>query len=177
MKSTQRMPKPPKQSKPKADSTLIANEQKDQFPVEEQVETNPVSNKPENSPKVESQVKIDSKQKKLDLPLVNKQERVFEERPEQPELPPEHCQHIRVLDCDKPVSRIFYECYHCLQGLVSECTGEPALEEFKGRLQVQPIKVQCPNCERTAIRLSTGKVLSTTLIPSPWGMTSRKKSI
>ena len=30
---------------------------------------------------------------------------------------PQPCQHIKILDCDKEVSRVFYECYHCLQGL------------------------------------------------------------
>ena len=30
-----------------------------------------------------------------------------------PELPPEKCQHIRILDVNKPVQRVFLECYHC----------------------------------------------------------------
>jgi hypothetical protein len=85
-----------------------------------------------------------------------------------PELPPEKCQHIRILDCDQPVQRVFYECYHCLQGLLSECSGKPVVKEFKGRDQVQEIKVKCPNCGETAIKLITEKVLSTTVIPSPW---------
>jgi len=86
-----------------------------------------------------------------------------------PELPPEKCQHIRILDVDKPVQHVFYECWHCLHGLVSECTGKPVVEEFKGKPSVREIKVQCPNCGETAIRLTTQKVLSTTAIPSPWG--------
>ena len=85
-----------------------------------------------------------------------------------PELPPEKCQHIRILDVDKPVQSVFYECYHCLQGLVSECSGKPTTEEYKGRLQEKQIQVECPTCEKSAIRLITGKVLSTTAIPSPW---------
>lgn len=86
-----------------------------------------------------------------------------------PELPPEECQHIKIIDCNQPVSRVIYECFHCQQGILSECTGDPKVEEFRGREQVQEIKVKCPNCERTAISLITGKVISTTAIPSPWG--------
>ncbi|MBO3463018.1 hypothetical protein G7B40_041075 [Aetokthonos hydrillicola Thurmond2011] len=85
-----------------------------------------------------------------------------------PELPPEKCQHVRILDADKPVQRVFYECYHCFQGLVSECSGKPVIEEFKGRPSVRELKVKCPNCGETAIKLMTAKVLSTTAIPSPW---------
>ncbi len=87
-----------------------------------------------------------------------------------PELPPAKCQHVKILDVDKPVQRVFYECYHCLHGLVSECSGLPAIEEFRGREQIQEIKVKCPNCEKTAISLLTGKVISTTEIPSPWAV-------
>ncbi len=87
-----------------------------------------------------------------------------------PELPPEKCQHIRILDVNKPVQRVFYECYHCLQGLVSECSGEPVMEEYKGRQQPKEISVKCPNCEKGAIKLITGKVISTTAIPSPWAV-------
>ena len=85
-----------------------------------------------------------------------------------PELPPEQCQHIRILDVDKPVQRVFYECYHCLQGLVSECSGQPVIEEFKGKPSIRELKVKCSNCGETAIKLITGKVISTTAIPSPW---------
>ncbi|MDR9895943.1 hypothetical protein G7B40_015425 [Aetokthonos hydrillicola Thurmond2011] len=92
----------------------------------------------------------------------------FEKHYEESELPPEQCQHVRIVDCDKPIKRVFYECYHCLQGLISECSGKPIIEEVKGRPSVREIKVRCPNCEQTAIKLSTGKVLSTTAIPSPW---------
>lgn len=80
----------------------------------------------------------------------------------------EHFQHIQFLDCDKPVGRIIFECYHCQQGIISEFTGSPAMGEYKGRPSLIQVKIQCPNCEQTAIRLTTGKVLSTTAIPSPW---------
>ncbi len=73
---------------------------------------------------------------------------------------PKPCQHIRILDCDKPVSRIFYECYHCFQGLLSECDSSQP---------VRDVEVVCPTCGKSAIRLVTNKVISTTSIPSPWG--------
>ena len=69
-------------------------------------------------------------------------------------------QHIRILEFDKEISRIFYECYHCKQGLLSEC---------QGTLPLQDIDLKCPNCGKTAIKLMTNKVISTTAIPSPWG--------
>ncbi|RCJ37974.1 hypothetical protein A6770_39960 [Nostoc minutum NIES-26] len=86
---------------------------------------------------------------------------------QKPELP-ERFQHVKFLDCDKPVSRIIFECWHCFQGILCEYTGEPAIGEYKGRPSIIQIPVQCPNCEKTAIRLNTGEVLSTTAIPSPW---------
>jgi hypothetical protein len=73
---------------------------------------------------------------------------------------PTPCQNVRILDCDKPVSRVFYECYHCRQGLLSECESQAPVEEFE---------VRCTNCGKTAMRLVASKVLSTTAIPSPWG--------
>ncbi|MEA5507676.1 hypothetical protein VB735_32235 [Halotia wernerae UHCC 0503] len=84
------------------------------------------------------------------------------------ELPPQNCQHIQFLDCDKPVGRIIFECYHCQQGIISEFAGEPVMGEYKGYPSLIEVKIQCPNCEQTAIRLTTGEVLSTTAIPSPW---------
>lgn len=75
---------------------------------------------------------------------------------------------MRFLDCDEPVSRIIFECYHCQQGILSEYTAEPVMGEYKGRPSLIQVKIQCPNCEQTAIRLTTGEVLSTTAIPSPW---------
>lgn len=85
-----------------------------------------------------------------------------------PELSPERFQYMRFLDCDEPVSRIIFECYHCQQGILSEYTGEPVMGEYKGRPSLIQIKIQCSNCEQTAIKLTTGEVLSTTAILSPW---------
>jgi hypothetical protein len=73
---------------------------------------------------------------------------------------PTPSQHIRVLECNKEISRIFYECYHCKQGFLLECQGTPPLQE---------IDVKCSNCGKTSIKLLTNKVISTTAIPSPWG--------
>ncbi|WGV29026.1 hypothetical protein [Halotia branconii] len=66
------------------------------------------------------------------------------------------------------MGRIIFECYYCQQGIISEFTGEPAMGEYKGRPSAIKVNIQCPNCEQTAIRLTTGEVLSTTAIPSPW---------
>ncbi|MDZ8263610.1 hypothetical protein [Nostoc sp. ChiQUE01b] len=84
------------------------------------------------------------------------------------ELSPEKCQHVRFLDCDEAVGRIIFECWHCQQGILSQYTGKPVMGEYKGRPSPIQLKIQCPNCEQTAIRLTTGEVLSTTAIPSPW---------
>ncbi|NDJ26198.1 hypothetical protein GS682_32470 [Nostoc sp. B(2019)] len=84
------------------------------------------------------------------------------------ELPPERCQHMQFLDCDKPVGRVVFECWHCKQGIISEFTGEPVIGEYKGRPSVVLAKVQCPSCGETAIKLNAEKVLSTTAISSPW---------
>ncbi|BAZ32237.1 hypothetical protein NIES4074_47390 [Cylindrospermum sp. NIES-4074] len=75
------------------------------------------------------------------------------------ELQPRQCQHVRFFDCDKPVIRVIYECWHCKQGLLSEVEG----------LSPEQIEIPCPTCGRAAIRLMPKKVLSTTAIPSPWG--------
>ncbi|MBN3945697.1 MAG: hypothetical protein HWQ38_04095 [Nostoc sp. NMS7] len=83
----------------------------------------------------------------------------FQDRLEEPELPPEPCQHMQFLDCNSEIGRVIFECYHCQQGIISE---------YKGRPSVIFTKVKCPNCEQTAIRLQAREVLSTTAIPSPW---------
>ncbi len=67
-------------------------------------------------------------------------------------------QHVKILDCNQPVSRVIYECWHCKQGLLSEVEG----------VSPQVLEASCPNCGKTAIRLMANKVLSTTPIPSPW---------
>ncbi|MFN6442088.1 MAG: hypothetical protein RMY35_035180 [Nostoc sp. DedSLP01] len=77
-------------------------------------------------------------------------------------------QHIKFLDCNQPIGRVIFECWHCQQGIISEFRGEPIMGEFKGRPSVTLVNVECPNCGKTAIKLSTGEVLSTTTIPSPW---------
>ncbi|WP_375466844.1 hypothetical protein [uncultured Nostoc sp.] len=92
----------------------------------------------------------------------------FTLRDDDEELPPERCQHIQFMDCDKQVGRVILECWHCHQGIISEYTGEPVMGEYKGHPSLIQVKVQCPNCEQTAIRLTTGQVLSITAIPSPW---------
>ncbi|MCP6759927.1 MAG: hypothetical protein NHB32_14440 [Fischerella sp. CENA71] len=87
--------------------------------------------------------------------------RNLEQEQEQEQQPdPQPCQRIKIVDCNKPVSRVFYECYHCLQGLVSECDKSPPT--------VKEIKITCPNCDKTAITLIAKKVLSTNTIESPW---------
>lgn len=78
---------------------------------------------------------------------------------------PRQTQHMRILDCNKPVRRIVYECYKCKQGLLTEC-GDPDNKEQN----FDNLDVQCPTCGRTAIKLTTGKVISTTPILSPWSI-------
>jgi hypothetical protein len=106
--------------------------------------------------------------KKLNSPQENKPH-AFERSDEEPELPPQMCQHMQFFDCDKPVGRVVFECWHCQQGIISEFTGEPAMGEYKGQPSVVLAKVKCPSCGETGIRLSAGEVLSTTAIASPWG--------
>jgi len=72
---------------------------------------------------------------------------------------PTPSQHIKVLDCNQPVSRVIFECWHCRQGILSEVDITSS----------QFLEVPCPNCGKTGIRLMAGKILSTTAIPSPWG--------
>ncbi len=79
-------------------------------------------------------------------------------KPKKPETETTNFQHVKILDCNEPVSRVIFECWHCKQGLLSEIeVGTP-----------QYLELQCPNCGRTAIRLMAQQVLSTTAIPSPW---------
>ncbi|WP_193197970.1 hypothetical protein [Nostoc sp. MG11] len=104
--------------------------------------------------------------RKSDSTLQSKQHQYTPRNEE--ELPLKNCQHIQFLDCDKPVVQIIFECYHCQQGILSEFTGSPAMGEYKGRPSAIQVKIQCPNCEQTAIRLTTGKILSVTAIPSLW---------
>jgi predicted RNA-binding Zn-ribbon protein involved in translation (DUF1610 family) len=53
---------------------------------------------------------------------------------------------------------VVFECWHCQQGIISEYTGEPMMGEYFGHPSLIQVKVQCPNCEQTAIRLTTGWV-------------------
>lgn len=87
------------------------------------------------------------------------EEKTFQKPRLLPEPQPQPCQHVKIVDCDKPVSRIFYECYHCKQGLLSESKGVPPLQD---------LEVTCPNCGKSALRLIANKVLSTTAIDSIW---------
>jgi hypothetical protein len=106
--------------------------------------------------------------RKSKLPQQPKQQGQLTKSDEEEELAPERCQHIQFLDCNKQVGRVVFECWHCQQGIISEFTGEPVMGEYKGHPSLIQVKVQCPNCEQTAIRLTTGQVVSTTAIPSPW---------
>ncbi|MDZ8035720.1 hypothetical protein [Nostoc sp. DedSLP04] len=106
--------------------------------------------------------------KNFKLPQQSKQQGQLTKSDDEEELPAECCQHIQFLDCNSSVGRVIFECYHCQQGIISEYTGEPVMGEYKGRPSLVQLKIQCPNCEQTAIRLTTGQVLSTTAIPSPW---------
>ncbi|MDZ7970430.1 MAG: hypothetical protein RM368_36795 [Nostoc sp. DedSLP03] len=106
--------------------------------------------------------------RKSKSPQQSKQQGQLTQGGDEQELPPERCQHIQFLDCNSSVGRVIFECYHCQQGIISEYTGEPVMGEYKGHPSLIQVKVQCPNCEQTAIRLTTGQVLSTTAIPSPW---------
>jgi len=195
MKSTERSPKPPKQqSKPNNQSPkldLVAYK-----PIEkQQPASQPDITPSDESPSVEQPVPaevmpafisktnaaekpqhlekgftelISPGKKKSKLPRQPKPQPQFTLRDDHEELPPERCQHIQFMDCDKPVGRVILECWHCQQGIISEFTGEPVMGEYKGCPSLIQVKVQCPNCEQTAIRLTTGQVLSTTAIPSPW---------
>ncbi|GAB1540021.1 hypothetical protein NUACC21_26900 [Scytonema sp. NUACC21] len=83
------------------------------------------------------------------------------ERPEydEPEPEPVFGQHIRLLDVDKPEGRVICECWHCKEGMLIQHQREPQQEE---------IRVTCPHCGRTGIKLQVAKILSVIPIPSPW---------
>ncbi|WP_193200850.1 hypothetical protein [Nostoc sp. MG11] len=106
--------------------------------------------------------------RKSNSPQQSKHQRQFTHSDEEEELPPQQCQHMQFMDCDKPVGRVVFECWHCKQGIVGEFSGEPAMGEYKGRPSVIPAKVKCPNCGETGIILNAKEVLSTTAISSPW---------
>ncbi|AFY47740.1 hypothetical protein Nos7524_1879 [Nostoc sp. PCC 7524] len=79
-------------------------------------------------------------------------------KPRTPDNETRNFQHVKILDCNQPVHRVIYECWHCKQGLLSEVEG----------VSSQVLDVPCPNCGRTAIKLMANQVISTTAIPSPW---------
>ncbi len=83
----------------------------------------------------------------------------FKSKDEDEEPIPRRCQHLKILDCNQPIHRLFYECWHCQQGLLSEVEVQPP----------EQLEIPCPTCGRPAIRIVAKKVLSTTAIPSPWG--------
>ncbi|AUB43060.1 hypothetical protein COO91_09216 (plasmid) [Nostoc flagelliforme CCNUN1] len=195
MKSTKRSPKPPKQElKPNDQSQkldFVAYK-----PVEKQQPTSqpditpsddlpsleqpaqaevipPLKSKPNAVEKPQHLEKSKAERtsgdkRKSKSPQQSKQQGQLTKGDDEQELPPERCQHIQFLDCNSSVGRIIFECYHCQQGIISEYIGEPVMGEYKGHPSLIQVKVQCPNCEQTAIRLTTGQVLSTTAIPSPW---------
>jgi hypothetical protein len=100
------------------------------------------------------------------LPIVapsgdKKPRRLSEEEKQQrlsEEPKPDKFQHIKIIDCNLPVSRVICECWHCLQGLLIEVEAFPS----------QYLETQCPNCGKCAIRLQANQVVSITPIPSPW---------
>ncbi|MEH1771048.1 MAG: hypothetical protein ACYTXE_32770 [Nostoc sp.] len=195
MKSTERSPKPPKQQpkpnypSPKLDLVAYKPVEKQQSAsqpditpsvdlpsVEQPAQAEVISplrsktnaaEKPQHLEKSKAE-RASTDNKKSKLPQQSKQPGQFTKSDDEEELPPERCQHIQFLDCNSLVGRVIFECYHCQQGIVSEYTGEPVMGEYKGRPSLIQLKIQCPNCEQTAIRLTTGQVLSTTAIPSPW---------
>jgi phage FluMu protein Com len=79
-------------------------------------------------------------------------------KPKKVEAEPTTSQHIKILDCNQPVSRVIFECWHCKQGLLSEV--DVTASEF--------LEIECPSCAKTGLRLMAKQVLSTTPIPSPW---------
>jgi hypothetical protein len=166
-KSTESASKPPEKQElfhPTPDDGKFLEE----LTTEEQPVHTPVDEKPPDLQKVEPQVTGKRNKKKIDSPPATKSFQPFQDRPEEPELPPEPCQHIQLMDCNSEVGRVIFECYHCQQGIISEYTGKPVMGEYKGRPSVVLAKVKCPNCEQTAIRLQAREVISTTAIPSPW---------
>ncbi len=78
---------------------------------------------------------------------------------DQQELPPSKCQKMVFLDCDKPVRRVIFECYHCRQGIIAQCHSDGNL---------QRLEPACPHCGKSAIRLEATEVFGITAISSPW---------
>lgn len=79
-------------------------------------------------------------------------------KPKKIDSQPTPSQHIKVLNCNDPVSRVIFECWHCKQGILSEVDVTSS----------QFLEIICPNCGKTGLRLMADKILSTTPIPSPW---------
>jgi Zn finger protein HypA/HybF involved in hydrogenase expression len=79
-------------------------------------------------------------------------------KPRKIESQPTPAQHVKILDCNQPVSRVIFECWHCKQGILSEVDVTSS----------QFLEITCPSCEKTGLRLMADKVLSTIPIPSPW---------
>jgi Zn finger protein HypA/HybF involved in hydrogenase expression len=79
-------------------------------------------------------------------------------KPRKIESQPTPSQHIKILDCNEPVSRVIFECWHCQQGILSEVDITSS----------QYLEITCPSCGKTGLRLMADTVLSTTAIPSPW---------
>ena len=193
MKSTEQSPKPPKQQSkpndqsPKLDLVTYKPVEKqqptsqpgitpsDDLPsVEQQAQKVPplrsktnAAEKPQHLEKSKAK-RTSADKRKSKLPQQPKQQSQLTKSDEEEELPPERCQHIQFLDCDKQVGRVVFECWHYQQGIICEYTGEAVMGEYFGHPSLIQLKIQCPNCEQTAIRLTTGEVLSTTAIPSPW---------
>ncbi|MDZ8140092.1 MAG: hypothetical protein RM049_33185 [Nostoc sp. DedQUE04] len=195
MKSTERLPKPPKQqpkpNNPSPKLDLVAYKPVDKQQPISQPGITPIDEPPSVEQPAQAEVirlvrsktnaaekpqhlekskakRTSADKRKSKLPQQPKQQGQLTKSDEEEELAPERCQHIQFLDCDKQVGGVIFECWHCQQGIISEFTGEPVMGEYKGRPSLVQLKIQCPNCEQTAIRLTTGQVLSTTVIPSPW---------
>ncbi|MEA5506952.1 hypothetical protein VB735_28440 [Halotia wernerae UHCC 0503] len=184
MKSTQRPSKPPQQQ-PKTNDPTPKPELVAYKPVEkQQLTSQPDPTPSEKTPALaipsetlgtnttdkslpQKKSKTHARDQRSDSAPQSKQHQHTPQDDEE-ELPPQNCQHVQFLDCDKAVGRVVFECWHCHSGIISEFTGEPTMGEYKGRPSVIQVNIQCPNCEKTAIRLTTGEVLSTTAIPSPW---------
>jgi Zn finger protein HypA/HybF involved in hydrogenase expression len=64
-------------------------------------------------------------------------------KPKKQELLATAAQHIKILDCNQPISRVVFECWHCQQGLLSEVAVSSP----------QFLELQCPTCGKTALKL------------------------
>ncbi|WP_414574163.1 hypothetical protein [Nostoc sp. CCY 9925] len=163
MKSTNRPSQLPKQ-KSSAPTHPQSNPNSAENPTEQYSKYQPVSAS-DDLPQQHNEVAI--AQATTNPEQQPKSPRLSKPRTQKPELR-DQFQHIKFLDCNKPVGRVIFECWHCQQGIISEFRGEPIMGEFKGRPSIIMVNVECPNCGKTAIKLGTGEVLSTTAIPSPW---------